>query len=88
MKLYFDLQNSYPDCVPYFRLKNLSPDYMDNNFLDRCENLMRTRAEDSLGSFMLFEMADVVKELMTEINDEVLAKIDAIEEEKKIDTSL
>lgn len=49
---------------------------------------MRTRAEDSLGSFMLFEMADVVKELMTEINDEVLAKIDAIEEEKKIDTSL
>ena len=49
MKIYFDLQNSYPDCVPYFRLKNLSPDYMDNNFLDRCETKMRAHAEEVIG---------------------------------------
>ena len=40
MKIIFDLQNSYPDCVPFFRLKNLSPDYMDNKFLDRCESML------------------------------------------------
>jgi hypothetical protein len=41
MKILFDLQNSYPDCVPYYRLKNLSPDFMDNRFIDRCETLLR-----------------------------------------------
>ena len=88
MKIHFDLGNSYPDVLPYFRLKNLSPDYMDNNFLDRCENLMRTKGEECVGSMMLFEMCDIVKTLMTDINDEVLAKIDKVAEEAKIDNSL
>jgi hypothetical protein len=88
MKIHFDLQASYPDCIPYFRLKNLSPQYMDNNFLDRCETMMRKHAENSIGQIMLFELADIVKALMTDINDEVLDKIDAIEVAQKADTGL
>lgn len=85
MKIHFDLQASYPDCVPYFRLKNLSPDFMDNNFLDRCETLMSRHAEENIGQMMLFELADIVKGVMTDVNDEVLAKLDEIEEEAKVE---
>ena len=88
MKIIFDLQNSYPDCVPFFRLKNLSPDYMDNKFIDRCETLLRQRAEDCLGSMMLFEMCDLIKEKITAINDEVLEKVDQIVQAESLDEGL
>ena len=88
MKIHFDLQLSYPDCVPYFRLKNLSPDYMDNNFLDRCETLMRQHAEENLGNMMIFELCDLVKTLMTDINDEVLSRLEAHEESQKVEHAL
>lgn len=78
MKILFDLQNSYPDCVPYYRLKNMSPDYMDNRFIDRCETLLRQKGDELIGSMMIFEMCDLIKELMTNINDEVLAKVDMV----------
>ena len=78
MKILFDLQNSYPDCVPYYRLKNMSPDYMDNRFIDRCETLLRQKGDELVGSMMIFEMCDLIKELMTNINDEVLAKVDMV----------
>ena len=65
MKVLFDLQNSYPDCAPYYRLKNLSPDYMDNKFLDHCETLLRQKGEEILGSMMIFEMCDLIKEKIT-----------------------
>jgi len=42
----FDLQQSYPNCVPYFRVKNLSPEYMDNAMLDKFETELRTLAEE------------------------------------------
>lgn len=76
MKVTFDLQNSYPEVVPYFRLKNLSPDYMDNKFLDHCETLLRQKGEDLIGEMMLFEMCDLIKEKITQINEEVLNRVD------------
>ena len=88
MKIIFDLQNSYPECVPYFRLKNLSPDYMDNKFLDHCENLLRERGEETLGSMMIYELCDLVKEKITNINDEVLTRLDAMEETGKVENKL
>ena len=88
MKILFNLQNTYPDCVPHYRLKNLSPDYMDNKFIDHCENLLRQKGEDCIGQMMLFEMCDLIKELMTKINDEVLDKIDTIAEQNNVENSL
>lgn len=88
MKILFDLQNSYPDCVPYYRLKNLSPDYMDNRFIDRCETLLRQKSEELIGSMMIFELCDLVKELMTNINDEVLAKVDIVAAESTVEHAL
>ena len=49
LKLIFDLPDTYPNEVPYFRIKNLSTDYIDNNALEKFETEMRERAQESLG---------------------------------------
>ena len=49
IKIMFDLQNSYPEVAPHFRLINLSPDYIDNKFVDYCETLLRNKAEECIG---------------------------------------
>jgi hypothetical protein len=49
LKLIFDLPEDYPNEIPYFRIKNLSTDYIDNNSLEAFETEMRERANESLG---------------------------------------
>ena len=49
LKLNFDLPEDYPNEIPYFRIKNLSTDYIDNNSLEAFETEMRERANESLG---------------------------------------
>ena len=88
MKVLFDLQNSYPDCTPHYRLKNLSPDYMDNNFLDRCETVLTQKGSELTGTMMIFEMCELIKEMMSSINDEVLNRLDAIAEKNTVEYSL
>lgn len=84
LKLIFDLPESYPNEIPYFRIKNLSPDYIDNNALELFENEMRERANESLGQMMIFELSDLLKEKITTINETVLEKLDKIEEANSI----
>ena len=84
LKLIFDLPESYPNEIPYFRIKNLSPDYIDNNALELFENEMRERANESLGQMMIFELSDLLKEKITTINETVLEKLDKIEEDNSI----
>ena len=45
---------------------------------------MRERAEESLGQMMIFELTDLLKEKITEINEGVLEKLDKIEEAESI----
>jgi len=45
----YDLPADYPNEVPVFRIKNLSPEHMDNNALESFADLMRERANESLG---------------------------------------
>ena len=80
LKLIFDLPEDYPNEIPYFRIKNLSPDYIDNNALERFEEEMRERANENLGQMMIFELADLLKEKITTINETVLEQLDKIEE--------
>ena len=80
MKMMFELQLSYPDVVPFFRLKNLSPDYMDNKFIDYCETILREKGEECIGSMMIFEMCDLIREKISSINETVLQRVDAVTE--------
>jgi len=84
LKLIFDLPESYPNEIPYFRIKNLTPEYIDNNALEVFENEMRERANENLGQMMIFELADLLKEKITNINEVVLEKLDAIVEKDSI----
>ena len=88
MVIVFDLGLSYPDSIPAFRLKNLSPDYMDNTFLDAVENKMRARGEELLGSYMIFEMCDLAKEQMQSVNDEVLDTLAKLQQADSVEEGL
>ena len=44
LMLIFDLPEDYPNEVPVFRIKNLSPEYIDNNTLEKFADEMRERA--------------------------------------------
>ena len=72
LKLIFDLPEDYPNEVPYFRINNLSAEYIDNNAIERFEEEMRERANESIGQMMIFELADLLKERITSINEGVL----------------
>ena len=84
LKLIFDLPEDYPNEIPYFRIKNLTPDYINNNALEAFEEEMRERANENIGQMMIFELADLLKEKITTINETVLEKLDKIEEAQAI----
>lgn len=69
LRITFDLQEEYPNVVPYFRIKNFSPDYIDNAVIDKYEEEMKKVAQECLGSMMIFQMCDLLKEKITEVND-------------------
>ena len=88
LKVTFDLRPEYPDVIPLFRIKNLCTDYMDNKTLDKYEDEMKERARENLGNMMLYELCELLKEKITEINDEVVEKLERIEEAERTDNVL
>lgn len=89
--LIFDMPEDYPLQVPYFRIKNLCPDYIDNTRLDQIEQEMRDQAEDMVGDIMAFQLCDYLREQLGEINDKVLDKLNEIkqkEEEEKANVAV
>jgi len=84
LKLIFDLPEDYPNEIPYFRIKNLSAEYLDNNNLEQFETEMRERATESIGQMMIFELTDLLKEKITIMNETVLEKLDMIVEAESI----
>jgi len=84
LKIIFDLPEDYPNEIPYFRIKNLSVDYIDNNAIERFAEEMRERAQESVGQMMIFELVDLLKDKITTINEKVLNKLDEIEEKESI----
>ena len=49
---------------------------------------MRELAEENQGSMMIFQMCDLLKEKITEINEKVLEKLAAIEEKESFGNAL
>ena len=88
LKIIFSLQEDYPAVIPVFKVKNLSPDYIDNAVLDSYEDEMRELGEECLGSMMIFQLCDLMKEKIVDINDRVLEKLDMIEKEESAENAL
>jgi hypothetical protein len=86
--LRFELPHDYPNTVPNFRVKNLSFEYLDNKLLDKFETEMKKKAEESLGSLMIFELANYLKSELTEMNDGVVNALKLKEDEGKVENAL
>ena len=83
LKVRFDLPGGYPhEEEPIVRIKNLSGTYLDNNDIYRYEQLVRSTATESLGMPMIFTLCDLLREEISELNEAVLEKFDAIMEAK------
>ena len=52
-------------------LKNLSPNFLDNRMIDQYETEIRTKAYESIGMQMIFEICELLREKISEINDKV-----------------
>jgi hypothetical protein len=80
----FDLPKDYPEVsVPMYRVKNLCKEYLDSNDLYRYEELIRDRAKESIGAPMIFDLCDMIREEIADLNEAVLNKFDIIEEKEK-----
>ena len=47
----------------------MAAEYLDNKTLDMYENEMLERAKESIGGMMLYELCELLKEKITDIND-------------------
>jgi hypothetical protein len=57
------------------RMKNLSPDIINNNKMDELEGLARKKAEENIGNMMIFEVCECLREQIAEMNEIILAKL-------------
>ena len=66
-------------------LKNLSLDYLNNNLIDEYEQEIRAKAHEEIGNQMIFDICELLRERIADLNDSVVAKYKGIleEEEKK-----
>ncbi len=78
MKLIFELPDDYPNSVPSIRLKNLSPDIIHNNLVLDFERLIMTKAQDSLGTMMIYEICEALREQIANMNEIILKKLDEL----------
>ena len=88
LKVTFELPERYPSEVPNVRIKNLSTDLVDNNLILHFEKLLGKKAEEVLGSPMVYEMCEALREKLVEMNDLVLKKLDEINNKDSLDTAL
>ena len=49
MNLILEIPHDYPQQIPFLRLKNLSPDFLDNQILDKLEQEARDLGRENLG---------------------------------------
>tara|TARA_B110000285_G_C14939299_1_gene521202 strand:- start:257 stop:847 length:591 start_codon:yes stop_codon:yes gene_type:complete len=83
MLLKVELPHDYPNSVPFLNLKNMSPQYLDNAMLDDYETQARVMTREMLGSQMIFDICESMREKIAAINDEVLNKYYKIKEDIK-----
>ena len=69
LKLTFELAEDYPNSVPSVRLKNLSPDIINNNLVLDFEKLIMKKAEESIGTMMIINMNEIILKKLKEITD-------------------
>ena len=82
------MPDDYPDSCPITRIKNLTPDILDNNRMLLLENMIRDKCEESIGAPMIYELTEVLREHISDMNDKILQALEDIKEKDSISTGL
>ena len=88
LKLTFELPDQYPNEVPSIRIKNLAMDIIDNNKILEFEKIVNEKAEGSLGTPMIYEICEALREILSEMNDMIISKLRVIEDKGSLDNAL
>lgn len=72
--LIIELPHDYPQNVPFLRLKNLSPDLLDNRKMHELESQARKMTHEAVGTQMIFDICEHLREGIADINDLVVNK--------------
>ena len=83
MLVILEIPHDYPNNIPFLRLKNLSPEYLNNQILDEYEGTARAEARENIGSQMIFTICQHLQDSIAEINDKVLGTFNKIMKEKE-----
>ena len=84
----FELPDDYPNSMPSIRLKNLSPDIINNNMILDFERLITTKAQESIGTFMIYEICEALREQIMNMNEMILNKLRELTELNSLDNAL
>ena len=74
--------------MPSIRLKNLSPDIINNNLVLDFERLVTGKAQESVGTFMIYEVCEALREQIMNMNEMILKKLRELTEVNSIDNAL
>ena len=88
LKLTFELPDDYPNSMPSIRIKNLSPDIINNNLILDFERLIGNKAQESLGTFMIYEVCEALREQIMNMNEMILKKLRELTEVNSLDNAL
>ena len=88
LKMTFELPDDYPNSIPSVRLKNLSPDIISNNLVLDFEKLIMKKAEESLGTMMIYEVCETVRDQIINMNEIILKKLREINDASSVEHSL
>lgn len=83
MNLILEIPHNYPAVeIPFMRIKNLTPEYLNGQLIDDYENEIRDLARENQGMQMIFTICEYLREKIADINDKVLDKYNKIMEAK------
>jgi hypothetical protein len=88
MKIIIELKEDYPHSTPSIILRNLSQDIIDNNLMIHFEKLVTEKADESLGTQMLYDVCEALREKLSDMNEKILNKLDEINQKDSIENAL
>ena len=88
LRITLELKEDYPHSVPSIRIKNLSQDIIDNNMLIVFEKMINTKAEESVGTQMIYDVCEHLREQLANMNEKILDKLQEIADANSVDKAL
>lgn len=66
----------------------MAMDIIDNNKILEFEKLVNEKAESSIGTPMIYEICEALREILSEMNELILKKLRVIEDEGSLTNAL